>query len=198
MNKTLIKELFNLECFKFGSFSLKNGQTSPFYINLRNIISKPEILKIIAQIVYNEHIKKYHLEAIQKGEILSICGLPYAGIPLATYISCLYNIPLLLLRKEKKKHGTKQMIEGVTSNTKKIILIDDIITSGSSIQESLQYFSNFEILDIITIIDREQKKIFDNDYKYLYKITEILHFLKLGKIINREEYETALKFIEKN
>ena len=99
--RSLIKELFNLECFKFGSFSLKNGQTSPFYINLRNIISKPEILKTIAQIIYNEHIKKYHLDSIEQGEILSICGLPYAGIPLATYISCLYNIPLLLLRKEK-------------------------------------------------------------------------------------------------
>ena len=198
MNKTLIKKLFNLECFKFGSFILKKGQISPFYINLRNIISEPEILKIIAQIVYNKHIKKYHFDTIEKGEILSICGLPYAGIPLATYISCLYNIPLLLLRKEEKKHGTKQMIEGITSNTKKVILIDDIITSGSSIQESLQYFSNFEILDIITIIDREQRKIIDNDYKYLYKITEILHFLKLGKIINREEYESALKFIEKN
>ncbi len=198
MNKTLIKQLFNLECIKFGSFTLKNGQTSPFYINLRNIISKPEILKIIAQIVYREHIKKYHLDAIEKGEILSICGLPYAGIPLAAYISCIYDIPLLLLRKEEKKYGTKQMIEGITSNTHKIILIDDIITSGSSIQESLQYFSDFEILDIITIIDREQVKIYDIDYKYLYKITEILHFLKLGKIISREEYETTLKFIEKN
>jgi uridine monophosphate synthetase len=198
MNKTLIKQLFKLECIKFGSFTLKNGQTSPFYINLRNIISKPEILKTIAKIVYKEHIKKYHLDAIEQGEILSICGLPYAGIPLATYISCLYDIPLLLLRKEEKKYGTKQMIEGITSNTNKVILIDDIITSGSSIRDSLQYFSDLEIIDIVTVIDREHKKIFDNDYKYLYKITEILHFLKLGKIINREEYETSLKFIEKN
>jgi uridine monophosphate synthetase len=198
MNKTLIKQLFNLECIKFGSFTLKNGKTSPFYINLRNIISEPEILKTIAKIVYKEYIKKYHLNAIEKGEILSICGLPYAGIPLATYISCLYDIPLLLLRKEEKKYGTKQMIEGITSNTNKVILIDDIITSGSSIQESLKYFSNLEILAIVTVIDREHKKIYDIDYKYLYKITEILHFLKLGKIINREEYETSLKFIEKN
>lgn len=198
MNQLIIKKLFELDCFKFGTFKLKNNQVSPFYINLRNIISEPETLKILADLVYEYYIKSYHLKCKENNETLSICGLPYAGIPLAMYISCKYNLPILLLRKEQKKYGTKQMIEGITKNTGKIILIDDIITSGSSIKESLIYFENFEILDIITVIDREQKKILDNNYKSLFGIQEIFHFLKLGKLINKTEYEESITFIKNN
>ena len=198
MNKLLIKKIFELECFKFGSFQLKNNQMSPFYINLRTIISEPETLKIIAKLIYNTFIKSYHLKCIENNEVLSICGLPYAGMPLAMYISCMYNIPILMLRKEKKNYGTKKMIEGITNKTEKVILLDDIITSGASINESLPYFKDLEIIDIITIIDREQNKIIYQSYKSLFKITEILHFLKLANLINKEEYYNSLGFIQKN
>lgn len=198
MNQLLIKKIFKLECFKFGSFQLKNNQISPFYINLRTIISDPETLKILAELVYETFIKSYHLECIENNEVLSICGLPYAGIPLAMYISSLYNIPILMLRKEKKNYGTKQMIEGITNKTNKVILLDDIITSGTSINESLPYFTELEIIDIITIIDREQNKIISKSYKSLFKITEIFHFLKLANLINKEEYYNSLGFIKQN
>ena len=196
MNKFLIKTFFELNCIQFGSFKLKNGTTSPFYINLRILISKPEILKKIAELVYNSFIKQIHLECIQNNEILSICGLPYAGIPLANYISCLYNIPLLLLRKEKKEYGTKQMIEGITDKTNKIIILDDIITSGTSINESLPYFVNFKIEKIIAIIDREQPKKIDLKYESFFKIKEIFYFLKLANLINKQDYDNSLKFLD--
>ena len=198
MNKLLIKKFFELECFKFGSFQLKNNQISPFYINLRTIISEPKTLKIIAKLIYDTFIKTYHLECLENNEVLSICGLPYAGIPLAMFISSLYNIPILMLRKENKNYGTKQMIEGITNKTNKVILLDDIITSGTSINESIPYFADLEIIDIITIIDREQKKISSQSYKSLFKITEIFHFLKLANLINKEEYDNSLGFINNN
>ena len=197
MNKLIIKKLFDLNCFKFGSFQLKNNQISPFYINLRILISDPNILSLLAEMVYQELIKPIHLKCLENGEVLSICGLPYAGIPLATFISCKYNIPLLLLRKEKKKYGTKQMIEGITDKTQKVILIDDIITSGTSINESLEFFNQFEILDIITVIDREQSKKIEN-YNSLFTISEVFHFLKLSNLISKEQYDLSLEFVKNN
>lgn len=194
MNKLIIKKLFDLNCFKFGSFQLKNNQISPFYINLRTLISNPETLSILAELVYKKFIKPIHIE---KNEVLSICGLPYAGIPLASFISCKYNIPLLLLRKEKKNYGTKQMIEGITEETNKVILIDDIITSGTSINESLEFFNQFEIINIITVIDREQNKNIEN-YDSLFTISEVFHFLKLSNLISKEQYESSLEFIKNN
>ena len=197
MNKYLIQKFFDLKSIKFGDFKLKSGNNSPFYINLRNIISEPLVLKKLAQEVYEQKIKDLHLECIEKGETLSICGLPYAGIPLASYISCLYNIPLLILRKEKKDYGTKQMIEGITPKTHRIILIDDIITTGLSIKESLIYFNNLEIERIIVVIDREQKKIIEVDYDSLFKIKEIFHFLKLGQHISKKDFEDCINFLNK-
>ena len=197
MNKFLIKKLLELKSIKFGNFKLKSGIESPFYINLRNLISEPEVLKILAEELYQQKIKDLHLECIDRGETLSICGLPYAGIPLASYISCLYNIPLLILRKEKKDYGTKQMIEGITPKTNRIILIDDIITTGLSIKESLIYFNNFEIEKILVIIDREHEKIIDLDYDKLFNITEIFHFLKLGQHISKKDFEECINFLNK-
>ena len=197
MNKYLIQKFFDLKSIKFGDFKLKSGNNSPFYINLRNIISEPLVLKKLAQEVYEQKIKEIHLNCIDKGETLSICGIPYAGIPLASYISCLYNIPLLILRKEKKDYGTKQMIEGITPKTHRIILIDDIITTGLSIKESLIYFNNLEIERIIVVIDREQKKIIEVDYDSLFKIKEIFHFLKLGQHISKKDFEDCINFLNK-
>ena len=195
MNKYLIQKFFDLKSIKFGDFKLKSGINSPFYINLRNLISEPLVLKKLAKVVYEQKIKEIHLDCIEKDETLSICGLPYAGIPLASYISCLYNIPLLILRKEKKDYGTKQMIEGITENTNKVILIDDIITTGLSIEESLFHFENLEIVKIIVVIDREQKKIIDVNYDHIFKIKEIFHFLKLGQHISKKDFEDCIYFL---
>ena len=196
MNKIIIEKLARLGCFKFGEFKLKTGQISPFYINLRDIISNPEILKTLSTIIYKKYIEKEHLICIEEGTVLSICGLPYAGIPIASYISCMYNLPLVMLRKEKKNYGTKKMIEGINNNTNKIILIDDIITSGTSINESLIHFNNFQIVDVIVIIDREQKKQCNFKYNSLYNITEIFQFLKIQKLISKEEFDKSVLFIK--
>ena len=83
-----------------------------------------------------------------------MCGLPYAGIPYASCISIVNTIPMILLRKEQKKHGTKKMIEGKYDKTNNIILIDDIITSGSSIIESLTQFPDNELKHVVVILDR--------------------------------------------
>lgn len=198
MNKLIIEKLFNLQCFKFGLYKLKTNLESPFYINLRNLIAYPEIMKTLAEIIYLELIQKHHLKCMEEGITLSICGLPYAGMPIANYISNMYNIPLLLLRKERKNYGTKQMIEGITEKTEKVILIDDIITSGSSILESIHYFENMEILDILVIIDREQKKQDNLNYNFLFKISDIFHFLKTQKLISKENYDKSINFVKNN
>ena len=191
----LVKKIFLLDCFKFGEYKLKNKMISPFYIDLRHLIAYPEIMKQLAKIVYERFILKYK----QEGEEISICGLPYAGISLACYISCLYDIPLLILRKEKKEHGTKRMIEGITKDTKNIILLDDILTSGTSISESLIFFNNFKIIDTIVLVDREHPRVLTNiKVNSVFKITDILDCLKTEKMISEIEYNTSIKFIKNN
>lgn len=148
MNKDkeeLLVVLLSLDCFKKGKFKLKSGKLSNFYIDMRHIISYPKVLKKISNLLY------LHINDKSK-----ICGLPYAGIPYAQSISILYNIPNILLRKEKKDYGTSKMIEGIYKKGEEIIIIDDILTTGKSIIESLEYLKEFNIKKIIVIVDRNE------------------------------------------
>jgi orotate phosphoribosyltransferase len=61
---------------------------------------------------------------------------------------------MIMLRKEQKKYGTKKMIEGSIKPGDEIVLLDDILTTGSSIIESLEYFKEYKIKKVIVLLDR--------------------------------------------
>ena len=150
---SLIKEN---KCFLKGDFTLKSGQKSEYYLNLRNLIAHPKIIKKISQLIYHN---------LPQDDFF-ICGLPYAGIPYACCLSNQYDIPLLLMRKEKKKHGLKNQIDGCEDlRGKKVVLIDDIMTTGSSIRESIPLLKDLglEILKIVVIIGRHNSGILISD-----------------------------------
>ena len=141
----VIFDLISLGCFKQGDFTLKSGKKSDYYLDLRCLVSHPPVLrKLVIKI------------RSRIGKTDKICGLPYAGIPYASALSTLYNQPMILLRKEKKEYGTKKMIEGDFVKGEELIIIDDILTTGKSILESLEHFKDFKIKKIVVIVDRQE------------------------------------------
>jgi uridine monophosphate synthetase len=142
----IINKLIELECFKEGNFLLKSGKESKYYIDLRILVSYPEILKDLSMMLYEK------IEDIDG----NLCGLPYAGIPYVQTMSVINNRPMILLRKERKKHGTSKMIEGVIRDGDNLIIIDDILTSGTSIVESLEHLDKYNIKKILVIVDRNE------------------------------------------
>jgi uridine monophosphate synthetase len=147
-NSEILLKCIKLGCFKKGNFILKSGKQSNYYIDLRSIISYPDFLKEFCEL-----LGKIVVEKTGNCKKL-LCGLPYAGLPYTFGVSMLYNIPMVMLRKEAKKHGTSKMIEGDYQKGEELILIDDILTSGTSIVESLQHLTDFKIDTIIVIVDR--------------------------------------------
>lgn len=150
MNKTqLIEELYKIEAIKFGEFKLKSGVTSPVYIDLRQIISYPTILRGVAQAMWE---KAAHL----KFDFL--CGVPYTALPIATCMSLEHQKPMVMCRKEAKDYGTKKMVEGAFKPGQTCLIIEDVITSAGSVLQSVATLENegLVIKDVIALVDREQ------------------------------------------
>lgn len=142
-------EIYPLEVIKFGRFTLKSGIESPFYVDLRPLASEPRILK---------NLSSHLLKLLKLENIDVICGVPYAALPMATAMSLESDIPLIIKRKEAKSYGTKKLIEGIYKKGQNCLLVEDVITSGKSLLETITEVENegLKVTDIVVVLDREQ------------------------------------------
>lgn len=183
--KDFFLEAYNLEIIKFGKFTLKSGIESPFYVDLRPLASDPKILKNLV----NHLLKMLPLDNFDL-----LCGVPYAALPMATTMSLESDIPLIIKRKEAKSYGTKKLIEGIYKKGQNCLLVEDIITSGKSLLETIDEVENegLKVSDIVVVLDREQggKELLEKKgYRVhsLFTITETINILKeVGKITDEE------------
>lgn len=175
LKNELIRDIFKYEAVKFGSFTLKSGVVSPIYMDIRVCVSHPEFLTDIANAVE----QKMTSEGIFSDHL---CGVPYTALPIATCISTKTLKPMVMRRKEAKAYGTKQIIEGKYSPGDKVLVIEDIVTTGSSILETVKVLEDvgLQVTDAIVFIDREQ-----GGAEFLKKKGILLHpVLKLSDIIH--------------
>ncbi|XP_011167181.1 uridine 5'-monophosphate synthase [Solenopsis invicta] len=180
--KELAVELYDIQAVKFGEFKTKIGLTTPIYFDLRMIISYPKLMLKLAKALWTL------LDDPTK--VSRICGIPYTALPLATLISALEGVPMLMKRKEAKSYGTKKLIEGAFLPGDTCVIIEDIITSGSSVLETVDVLKkeNLNVTEAYVIIDREQggRKNLENHgikVKSLFVITEFMKYLlKAGKV----------------
>ena len=145
----LIEQLYQKEMIKFGDFTLKSGKKSVFYINLREVIAYPHLLKQVSDLMYAEYVG---------AEVPTlICGVPYSAMVFATYLSTKHDIPLLIRRKEVKAYGTKQQVEGVFQAGQECLLLEDVITSGASILETVADLRAVGVVvkQVVGLVDRE-------------------------------------------
>ena len=142
--RIMIKELLENNCIKIGSFKLKSGDISKYYYDMKNLISNPPLLANISDELY---------KLMDECDI--ICGVPIGGLPISTCISVKYNKPMIIVRDEAKEYGTKKCIEGNYTKTDKCIIIDDVISSGSSVQKVVDILlEEVNLVGVVVVIDR--------------------------------------------
>lgn len=195
------KKEFFLECYKlgiikFGRFTLKSGIESPFYVDLRPLASDPKILKNLAN---------YLLEMLPLDNFDLICGVPYAALPMATAMSLESYIPLIIKRKEAKSYGTKKLIEGIYQKGQNCLLVEDVITSGKSLIETIAEVEqeDLKVADIVVVLDREQggKQLLESKgYKVhtLFSISEVCTILQETGELSDEEVKRIQDFLQGN
>lgn len=145
---SLADGLLEAGCIKFGDFTLKSGLKSPIYIDLRQIITYPRLLKQVGDA---------YLPLLEKLEFKRLAGLPYAAIPIATAISLAGNYPMIYPRKEAKAYGTKAEIEGEYQPGETVVVIDDLATTGGSKFEAIEKLSavGLRVRDVVVLVDRQ-------------------------------------------
>ncbi|KYN06707.1 PREDICTED: uridine 5'-monophosphate synthase [Cyphomyrmex costatus] len=180
--KELAVELYDKQAVKFGEFKTKIGLTTPVYFDLRVVISHPKLMLKLAKALWTL--------VDDPTKVSRICGVPYTALPLATLISVEEKIPMLMKRKEAKSYGTKKLIEGIFLPGENCVIIEDVITSGSSILETVDVLKkeNLNVTEAYVLIDREQGGKKNLEYhqikvKSLFVITQLMKYLlEAGKI----------------
>jgi len=171
MNKNkLIQLLKDCEAIQFGRFVLTSGAVSEYYIDIKKASTNPNILKKIAKAM-TEYTEGYNL----------LAGMELGAVPLVVALSLESNIPYVIIRKEKRQHGTSKLIEGENVKNKRVLVIEDVTTSGGSVVKSIQILreNQAKVDEVLVVVDREsgaEEKLRNLDVNFisLLSVSDIL------------------------
>jgi len=162
MGKQQLIELLK-ECgaIQFGRFVLTSGAVSDYYIDIKKASTNPKVLKKITEMMA-EYVEGYDV----------IAGMELGAVPLAVSLSLETNIPYVIVRKEKREHGTGKKIEGGDVKNKKVLVVEDVTTSGGSVIKAVKTLrENQALVDkVLVVVDREsgaEEKLLNIDIRLI-------------------------------
>jgi len=169
----LCKLLLEHQAVKFGTFKLKSGKISDYYVDIKQISTNPKILCEIACAMVKYVSNENKLACMELG-----------AVPITVALALQLQLPYVIIRKEKKEHGTEKRIEGIVNKGEKILIIEDVATTGSSILEVARILRNegCDVERALVVVDREEgaeQNLLSNNIQLipLTRISEIRKYL---------------------
>ena len=183
--KEFIRGLYEIGAVKFGSITLKSGMKSPFYLDLRKVISHPRLHHLMCDMLSDRAAQL---------EFDCVLGIPYTALTSASVIAENLGKPLFMLRKEIKEYGVGGRLVGDPDLKGRCLVVDDLITTGGSKFETVESLiaEGFTVNDILVVIDRsgngeEELKERGLALHSLVSLNEIVELLTSDGSITREK-----------
>jgi uridine monophosphate synthetase len=186
-------ELLELGCVQFGEFQLKSGKLSPVYLDLRRLIHRPKLMEKVAS-AYQKLLSALVFD--------HLAALPYAALPITTAVSLIGSWSMIYPRKEVKKYGTEAAVEGLFQEGDRVVVVDDLITTGGSKLEAIQRLERkkLQVKDIVVLIDRSPQaadQLAAKGYRlhsYL-KLEQLLDFYQNKELIEEDRIQEVRQFL---
>ncbi|MEB3277364.1 MAG: bifunctional orotidine-5'-phosphate decarboxylase/orotate phosphoribosyltransferase [Lyngbya sp.] len=185
-HRDLILQLYDIGCIIFGEHVQSSGEVFPYYVDLRRIISIPQIF---------HQIVSAYAEILEGLAFDRIAGIPYGSLPTATGLALRLERPMVFPRKEVKSYGTGRLIEGHFQLGEKIVVVDDILITGNSVMKGAEKLKSagLEVEDIVVFIDHGRgvmDKLKSNGYQghTVLTLAEIAETLYQANRISSEQF----------
>jgi orotate phosphoribosyltransferase len=192
--------MFRSGCIKFGTFKIKSGNQSPYYIDMARLLSSPKEFCVIADAAA-EKIKTI----MASEQIDKLASIELKGALIAPSISCKLNLPCVIVRKEEKAYGVTGRIAGAdVAKSENILFFDDVVSEGLSKIEGVKPLQELgaNVKHLLVVVDREQggkEKLEKLGYHVhsLTKISEVVDSLCCSGKISKAQADTVLTYIKK-
>ena len=166
----LKEQLLSSEAVMFGEFTLTSGKKSNYYVDIKKASTDTAILKNIAgcmkPLIGDEKV---------------IAGMELGAVPLAVALALESGLPYVIIRKGERKHGTGKQIEGKLPEGSKVLIVEDVATTGGSLVKAVEAIRNSGgiVNRAIVVVDREEggtekARELDVELIPLVKISDIL------------------------
>ena len=203
-NLWLARSLWDAGAIQFGNFNIGTTIASPIYINPRRLISNPSTLRRIGRLLTEETRTLTGMMHPHLSPFELVAGVPMGGLHLATSFSLTADVPLIYPNPKAREHEVYEEIEGAYYPGQTVLLVDDLITGGSSVVETAETLRSAGLMvhDAIVLIDRQaggRSSLARAGIKLqpLLTIESLLNYLVAGELITQAQYARALTYISR-
>ena len=192
--------LYKNNIIRFGNFTLASGKNSSYYVDLRLIPSYPHQFRKMIKNLQNLIVEKTGLDDFD-----CLASVPTGGLVVTSALAIEIVKPLIYVRSKPKEHGTAKSIEGKISAGMKVVMVDDVMTTGTSVLNGINQLkeAGLSVSDLYVIINRLEggdKALSDIGVQthQLTDILEITDILFQEKLIDKEIFEKIKNQVSRN
>jgi len=192
--------LYKNNIIRFGNFTLASGKNSSYYVDLRLMPSYPHQFRKMIKNLQNLIVEKTGLDDFD-----CLASVPTGGLVVTSALAIEIVKPLIYVRSKPKEHGTTKSIEGKISAGMKVVMVDDVVTTGTSVLNGITQLKEVGLLisDLYVIINRLEgaDKALSNIGVQTHQLTDILEITDIlfqEKLIGKEIFEKIKNQVSRN